>query len=45
MTMHQLVAADLTFYLAIPYIIGTVAGSLFGVEASIKIEKLIGAKA
>lgn len=30
--------------LAIPYIIGTVGGSLFGSEVSIKIEKIIGAK-
>lgn len=43
-TMHYLVAADLTFWLAIPYIIGTVAGSIFGAKASMKIEKLIGAK-
>lgn len=32
------------YIMAIPYIIGTVSGSLFGAEASIKIEKLIGAK-
>lgn len=43
-TMHQLVVADLTYWLAIPYIIGTVCGSIFGAKVSIKIEKLIGAK-
>ena len=43
-TMHYLVAADLTFWLAIPYIIGTVCGSLFGVKVSMQVEKLIGAK-
>lgn len=44
MTMHQLVAMDMTYWLAVPYIIGTVAGSLFGVKTSMVIEKLIGAK-
>ena len=43
-TMHYLVASDLTWTMAIPYIIGTVAGSLFGAKVSMKIEKLINAK-
>lgn len=42
-TMHYLVAADLTWFLAIPYIIGTVGGSLFGSEVSMFIERKIGA--
>jgi uncharacterized membrane protein YfcA len=42
--MHQLVAADLTWWLLIPYITGTVSGSLFGAKVSMKIEQLIGAK-
>ena len=45
LTMHQLVAAELSFWLAIPYIIGTVSGSIFGAKVSMFIEKLIGAKA
>jgi len=32
------------YWMAIPYIVGTVAGSLFGVESSIWIEKKIGAE-
>lgn len=43
-TMHHLVASQLSWWLAIPYIIGTVAGSLFGAKVSIFIEKAIGAK-
>ncbi len=43
-TLHYLVVADLTFWLAIPYIIGTVSGSIFGAKVSMRIEKLIGAK-
>ena len=31
------------YLMAIPYITGTVAGSLFGAKASIKIERIIGA--
>lgn len=44
LTMHQLVVADLTIWLMIPYVTGTVAGSLFGATVSIAIEKAIGAK-
>ena len=43
LTMHHLVVADLSYWLAVPYIIGTVCGSLFGAKVSMKIEKLIGA--
>ncbi len=43
LTMHHLVVADLSYWLAVPYIIGTVAGSLFGANVSMKIEKAIGA--
>ncbi len=43
LTMHQLVVADLDYLLAIPYIIGTVCGSIFGAKVSMKIEKIIGA--
>ena len=44
LTMHQLVVADLSYWLAVPYIIGTVSGSIFGAKVSMKIEKIIGAK-
>lgn len=44
LTMHHLVAASLTYWLVIPYIIGTVAGSILGAKISMRIEKLIGAK-
>lgn len=43
-TMRELVLAELTILLAIPYVIGTVAGSLFGAEIAMKIERMIGAK-
>ena len=44
LTMRELVVAELTLWLLLPYIIGTVSGSLFGATVSMKIEKLIGAK-
>lgn len=43
-TMHLLVVSDVSFWLAIPYITGTVVGSIVGAKVSMKIEKLIGAK-
>ena len=43
-TMHHLVQADLTWWLLIPYIVGTVSGSLFGATVSMRIEKFLGAK-
>ncbi len=44
LTMRELVLADLTVWLLIPYITGTVAGSIFGAKVSMRIENLIGAK-
>lgn len=44
LTMRQLVVADLSYWLLIPYICGTVAGSLFGAKVSMRIETLIGAR-
>lgn len=44
LTMHQLVVAELSLWLFIPYVTGTVAGSLFGAKVSMKIEAIIGAK-
>ena len=43
-TMHYLVVSDFNFWLAMPYIFGTVSGSLVGADISMKIEKAIGAK-
>jgi len=43
LTMHQLVVQDLSYWLAIPYIAGTVVGSITGAKVSMRIEKLIGA--
>ncbi len=43
-TVHFLVTADMNWLLAVPYIVGTVSGSLFGATISIRIEKAIGAK-
>ena len=42
--MGILVVSDFNWLLFIPYLIGTVSGSLFGATVSMKIEKLIGAK-
>ena len=43
LTMHQLVVADLSYWLAVPYIVGTVSGSILGAKISMKIEKMLGA--
>jgi len=43
LTMHQLVVADLTYWLLLPYVTGTVAGSLTGAKISMKIENILGA--
>lgn len=43
-TMHQLVVTDLSWSLAVPYIVGTVIGSVTGAKVSMKIEKMIDAQ-
>lgn len=43
-TMGMLVKSDMSIHLFGPYIVGTVAGSLFGAKVAIKLERLIGAK-
>lgn len=43
-TAGVLVHNEWTFMLAIPYIMGTVAGSIYGMKVSIWIEKKIGAE-
>lgn len=42
-TMGILVVADFTWPMALPYLVGTVAGSLTGARISMRIEELIGA--
>ena len=44
-TIKLLVVAKLNLVLAIPYIIGTVSGSMFGAKVSMQIEKWLGALA
>ena len=43
LTMHQLVVTDLSYWLAGPYIVGTVSGSILGAKVSMRIEKILGA--
>lgn len=43
LTMRELVVSELSLILAIPYIVGTVAGSIFGVKVSMRIESWLGA--
>lgn len=45
LTFRQLILADMSFILFIPYCVGTVVGSVFGVKLSMFIEKLLGASA
>lgn len=44
-TMHHLVATELSWAVLPAYLLGTVTGSLSGAWISIRIERLIGAKA
>jgi hypothetical protein len=43
LTFRQLVTANMDLALFIPYTVGTVSGSVFGVRVSMWIERLIGA--
>lgn len=43
LTFRELVLSEMNFQLFIPYIVGTVLGSQFGVGISMKIEKILGA--
>lgn len=43
MTMRELVVSEMSGAFAIPYIAGTVAGSVFGVKVSMAIERFLGA--
>ena len=44
LTMQQLVVSNLSLYLLLPYVAGTVAGSVTGAKVSMWIEIKIGAK-
>jgi uncharacterized membrane protein YfcA len=43
LTFRKLVLSDMNWMLFIPYVVGTVAGSLTGVKISMIIEKWLGA--
>lgn len=45
LTFRQLVRSDMNFILFLPYVVGTVLGSISGVKLSMWIEKLLGASA
>ena len=45
LTFRQLILEDMSYAFLLPYMIGTVAGSVFGVKISMKIEKWLGATA
>lgn len=44
LTFRELVVASMGWELFIPYLIGTVAGTLWGTKVSMRIEQTIGAK-
>ncbi len=43
LTFKMLITANMTLDLFVPYCIGTVAGSVFGVKVSMFIERILGA--
>lgn len=43
-TFHYLVTAEMSWWLFLPYTVGTVSGSLTGAKISMAIERWIGAK-
>ncbi|MCG7868209.1 MAG: hypothetical protein JAY74_17820 [Candidatus Thiodiazotropha taylori] len=45
LTFRELILAEMSWLLFVPYIVGTVTGSLFGAGVAFRIERLIGAKA
>jgi hypothetical protein len=45
LTFRELILGDMNYILFIPYVVGTVIGSTFGMTISMKIEKLLGASA
>lgn len=45
LTFRELVLGDMNYLLFLPYVLGTVIGSTFGMSISMKIEKWLGASA
>ena len=45
LTFRELILGDMNYILFIPYVIGTVIGSSYGMTISMKIEKYLGASA
>lgn len=45
LTFRELILAEMSWLLFVPYIIGTVSGSLFGAQVAFRVERLIGARA
>lgn len=45
MTLRELVLADLEIWLAAPYVLGTVIGSVMGAKISMRIERAFGISA
>ena len=45
LTFRELILGDMNYILFIPYVIGTVIGSAYGMTISMKIEKWLGASA
>jgi len=45
LTMRELITMDMALDMIVPYMVGTVSGSLFGAKVSMKIEQAIGALA
>ncbi len=45
LTFRELVKSDMNFVLFLPYVLGTVLGSCFGVKISMRIERFLGASA
>lgn len=45
LTFRELILGEMNFYLFLPYIMGTVIGSSYGMTISMKIEKWLGASA
>ena len=45
LTFRQLILEDMSYTFLLPYMVGCVAGSVFGVKISMRIEKWLGATA
>ena len=45
LTFREMVKSDMDWMLFVPYVVGTMAGSMYGVKLAMKIEKWLGATA